>query len=164
MRLLALAQIVVSAGRGTANKPEVAAPAPSEIAAQVMLPTVEEFVPPYRGRGGARCRGHYRYEDEPRSGAGSIQGLEAPQALTKHCGYRADRSSSGCTADMRTDGREANPSTREGSARRLGHRVSVEAFAGFDAQFALIDVCAFEVVSPGLTVLASRTGDGVCGT
>ena len=51
MRLLALALIVVSAGCGTANKPEVAAPAPSEIAAQVMLPTVKELYRPIAGEG-----------------------------------------------------------------------------------------------------------------
>ena len=45
MRLLALALILVRAGCGTANKPEVAAPAPSEVAAQLRLPTVKAYGP-----------------------------------------------------------------------------------------------------------------------
>jgi hypothetical protein len=55
MRLLALALIVVSASCGAANKPEVAAPAPSEIAAQVMLPTVKELYRPIAGEGALGC-------------------------------------------------------------------------------------------------------------
>jgi virginiamycin B lyase len=52
MRLLAIALVVVlSAGCGTANEPEVAAPAPREIAAVVMLPTVKELYRPVAGEG-----------------------------------------------------------------------------------------------------------------
>jgi virginiamycin B lyase len=51
MRLLAISLVVVSAGCGTANESEVAAPAPREIAAEVLLPTVKELYRPIAGEG-----------------------------------------------------------------------------------------------------------------
>ena len=51
VRLLAVALLVVSAGCGSANEPQFAAPAPSEITAQVMLPTVKELYRPIAGEG-----------------------------------------------------------------------------------------------------------------
>lgn len=51
VRLLAFALVLVSAGCGSANDTQVAAPAPSEIAAEVMLPTVKELYRPIAGEG-----------------------------------------------------------------------------------------------------------------
>ena len=51
VRLLAFALALVSAGCGSANEAQVAAPAPSEIAAEVMLPTVKELYRPIAGEG-----------------------------------------------------------------------------------------------------------------